>query len=272
MPATTPLTAYINGIGVLGPGLADWPSTAAVLTAAAPYVAAATVLPSPQALPPAERRRTGAVVKLALAIGFEATTRAGIDPSTLATVFASSGGDGFNCHEICQVLASSERQISPTRFHNSVHNAPSGYWAIGTRSRAPTTSLCAHDWSFAAGLLDAAAQVTSDNRAVALIAYDLPYPEPLNARRAIGSTFAVALVLAPAPTDKSFAHLTIQCGCDAQPASAMTDAALEALRAGNPAARSLPLLAALAERSPAEIMLDYVFGNMLAVSVAPTPW
>jgi hypothetical protein len=211
-------------------------------------------------------------VKLALEVGAEAFAHARRDPATTASVFTSSGGDGETIDNILGSLAAAELEVSPTRFHNSVHNAPSGYWAIGTQSRAPTTSLCAHDWSFAAGLLDAAAQVTSDNRAVALIAYDLPYPEPLNARRAIGSTFAVALVLAPAPTDKSFAHLTIRCGCDAQPASAMTDAALEALRAGNPAARSLPLLAALAERSPAEIVLDYVFGNMLAVSVAPTPW
>src|ERR1700688_4875702 len=118
MPAMTPLTAYVEGIGVLGPGMADWPSAAAVLSATAPYVAAATVLPAPLSLPPAEKRRTGPVVKLALAIGFEATTRAAIDRSKLTTVFSSSGGDGFNCHEICQVLASADRQISPTRFHN----------------------------------------------------------------------------------------------------------------------------------------------------------
>jgi hypothetical protein len=94
MPAQTALHAFIEGIGVLGPGLADWPSTASILASAAPYLASATTLPAPQALPPAERRRTGAAVKLALAIGFEATRHAAVDPSTLATVFSTSGGDG----------------------------------------------------------------------------------------------------------------------------------------------------------------------------------
>ena len=64
------------------------------------------MLPPPEGLPPAERRRTGAVVKLALAVGLEATRQAGAIPRELPAVFTSSGGDGENCHEICQVLAS----------------------------------------------------------------------------------------------------------------------------------------------------------------------
>ena len=80
-------------------------------------MSAPTVLPLPEALPPAERRRTGAIVKLTLATGLEATRHAGAAAADLAAVFSSSGGDGLNCHEICEALASSERQLSPTRFH-----------------------------------------------------------------------------------------------------------------------------------------------------------
>src|SRR5580700_5628584 len=196
MPAMIPLTAYIEGIGVLGPGFADWPSAAAVLSGEAPYVAAATVLPPPLSLPPAERRRTGGVVKLALAVGFEATTRCGIERSTLATVFSSSGGDGLNCHEICRVLASSDRQLSPTRFHNSVHNVAAGYWSIAAGATAPANVLCAYDASFGAGLLEALTQVAVERTPVMLLAYDTQYPEPLNAKRTIPDAFGVALVLA----------------------------------------------------------------------------
>jgi len=67
------------------------------------------------------------VVKLALEWVCRQTTRAGVEPATLPSVFASSGGDGHNCHEICQALSLEERLISPTRFHNSVHNAAAGY-------------------------------------------------------------------------------------------------------------------------------------------------
>ena len=83
------------------------------------------------------------------------------------------------------MLATDGREVSPTRFHNSVHNAPSGYWAVATGSREPSTSLCAYDASFAAGLLEAAAQATVDDRPVTLVAYDLPYPEPLQRARPI---------------------------------------------------------------------------------------
>ena len=37
---------------------------------------------------------------------------------------------------------------------------------------------CAHDWSFAAGLLEAAAQVVVDHDAVLLLSFDPPYPQP----------------------------------------------------------------------------------------------
>src|SRR6516225_2412663 len=99
------LEASIEGIGVLGPGLPDWAVAARVLTGAAPWTATPTVLPAPERLPSAERRRTGTVVRLTLAVGLEAVGRAGVDPARLATVFTSSVGDGENCHEICEVLA-----------------------------------------------------------------------------------------------------------------------------------------------------------------------
>ena len=65
------LTGCIQGLGLLGPGLADWGAARAVLSGELPHVAARTVLPLP-ALPPAERRRAGRVIKLALAVGAEA--------------------------------------------------------------------------------------------------------------------------------------------------------------------------------------------------------
>ena len=57
--ATNELIAYVTGIGVRGPGLADWPQTEAVFCARQPYQRADTLLPAPDTLPPTERRRTG---------------------------------------------------------------------------------------------------------------------------------------------------------------------------------------------------------------------
>src|SRR5204862_6680813 len=102
---------------------------------------------------------------------------------------------------------SADRATPPTRFHSSGRNAAAGYWTIAARSQEPSTSLCCYDASFAAGLLEAAAQVVVNGIAVALIAYDQPYPEPLHARRPVGANFGMALVLAPQPGGRTFACL-----------------------------------------------------------------
>jgi len=263
------MRVYLEGIGILGPGLEGWAASRAILLGEAPYAPKEVNPPPIPLLPPNERRRLVTTVKLALAVGAESLANAGRDPGTTATVFTSSGGDGDTIHGILEALASEEREVSPTRFHNSVHNAPSGYWTIANRNREPTTSLCAHDASFAVGLLDAAAQATVDDRAVALIAYDLPYPEPLNARRPIVSTFAVALVLTPQAGPTSIAQLTLALDRGSAEPPPMHDPRLEALRAGNPAARSLPMLAAIARGTTASVALEHVFGNVLKVTVGP---
>src|SRR5882724_8757564 len=209
------LAAQIEGIGLLGPGLDGWTSSLALLEGRSPYIPQPTVLPTPDGLPPAERRRLGRVVKLALGVGLQATTKAGNDPAILPAVFASSGGDGQNCHEICEGLSLDERLISPTRFHNSVHNAAAGYWSIATGSRAASNAVCAFDASFAAGLLEAVTQLVVEQTRVLLVAYDAQYPQPLFVKRPIPDAFGVAFVLAPAgssapgPGDASLARLTL---------------------------------------------------------------
>ncbi|MGM3275309.1 beta-ketoacyl synthase chain length factor [Ralstonia sp. 24A2] len=261
----TRLSAFIESIGLLGPGLQDWPLAADVLAGRAAYAPARTVLPSPTSLPSVERRRTGPVVKLALAVGHEAVAASGRDATTLATVFSSSGGDGQNCHVICETLASDDRKLSPTRFHNSVHNAPAGYWSIATHATAPSNVLCAHDGSFAAGLLESLCQVAVDAAANLLIVYDSDYPEPLRAVRPVPDAFAVALVLAPEPGQRTLARIDVAL-TDA-PTTTLAHTELEALRGSNPAARVLPLLEALATRQPQRVVLDYLPDTRLQVDI-----
>jgi hypothetical protein len=261
------MRVFVEGVGIAGAGLDGWKTASAVLAGAEPYVARSFV-PKPVALlPPAERRRAGTAIKLAIGVGIEALAHAERDPSSMAMVFASSGGDGDTVHEILCVLATDAREVSPTRFHNSVHNAPAGYWAVATGSREPSSSLCAYDASFSAGLLDAGAQVIVDDRPVTLTAYDVPYPEPLNSVRPIEGLFAAALVLTPRPTARSFAVLAIKSGYSGREATLMTDAGLERLRLGNPAARSLPLLAALALGQTTTVYLEAEAGTGVEIQV-----
>ena len=261
------LCAYIDGIGILGPGLRNWPHAADLLSGKQPYQPAATVLPIPSMLPPAERRRTGRVVKLALAIASQAASSAGADPAHMASVFAASGGDGHVCHEICEALAQPAREVSPTRFSNSVHNVAAGYWSIATGSMAESNALCAFDASFVAGLLEVLTQIAVDQRPVLLAAYDSEYPQPLHAKRPIPDAFGVALVLAPQKGVRSIAR--IEATLTEETGDSMIDEEFEALRLAIPAARSLPLLRLLAMQSPGRVILDYLDVARLAVQLEP---
>ena len=263
------LSAYVSGLGVLGPGFANWPETEAVLAGRQPYRPAPAVLPMPAMLAAAERRRTGRVVKLALAIAQEATAHAGMDPQTLVSVFSSSGGDGQNCHELCQALSLAGREVSPTRFANSVHNAAAGYWSIATGAMAESNVLCAFDASFTAGLLEALTQVAVDEAPILLVAYDSEYPQPLHAKRPIPDAFGVALVLTPQRRASSVAK--VDAALTDLSYDRLADPALEALRCECPAARSLPLLGLLAQRRGGRAVLEYLDVSRLEVRTEPCP-
>ncbi len=259
---------FVEGVGLLGPGLDGWQASRDVLARKIAYQSAPTNLRASDMLPPAERRRSGVPIKLALAVGQEAFVQAGGDTAMAATVFTSSGGDNDNVHAINGVLATAPREVSPTRFHNSVHNAVAGYWCIAAKTHEPSTSLCAHDASFAAGLLESATQVTVDGAVVALIAYDHPYPEPLNALRPLTAPFGMALILTPQQSDKTLAAIEVDFVSGNAEETTMLDAGLEALRRGVPAARGLPLLAALAGDNAGQVSIAYL-DNHLHIRVLP---
>ena len=274
------MKVFIEGVGIVGPGLNGWSASQVILSGTAPYVQAALVIPPSDLLPSAERRRTGVPVKLAIAVGCEAIAQSQRNPSELPAVFASSAGDGDNMHCIFEMLSQNGREVSPTRFHNSVHNAPSGYWSIATKSMAPSTSVACFDASFVAGLIEAATQTLSSGDAVVLMAYDATYPQPLHAARPLSASFGVALVLNSSKTDRSLAELEIAISRSSHASTLLANAELEALRLGTPAARSLPLLVSLATLSSeksqapeniarAKIYFDYIAGNQLEVMVGP---
>ena len=258
---------FVEGIAILAPGLPGWAAARAVLKGEKPYEPVPLAPPVADLLPAVERRRTGTMVKLALAVGHDALTSAARPVDSVATVFVSSGGDGDVINDICITLAGSDRQVSPTRFHNSVHNAPSGYWGIATHSHHPSTSLCGFDWSFPIGLLEAEAQLHVDRPEVLLVAYDAPDPEPLGSVRRVIQPFGSALLFTRHRTGRTIAEVEVTMDAQPKEISRMSDAALEHLRTGNPSARALPLLAALAGAQAQRVTLERDAGQTLSLSV-----
>jgi hypothetical protein len=140
---------------------------------------------------------------------------------------------------------------------------------MAVQSYAPSTSLSGFDASVGVGLIEAGVQVGAERCSVLLVTHDAPFPEPLYSVRPICAIFGAALVLAPARSARSLARLVIAIEPTLHAQSRLPDAGLDGLRTGNPAARVLPLLAALARHEAAELFLPYVHSQALRVNVQP---
>lgn len=265
------IRVHLAGLGLVAPGLEGWAQAASVLRGEVEYCATPLVPQAPDILSARERRRSSPTVRLALTAALEAVRQSGIPPESLAAVFGSSNGNGLEVHQILEALTKPEHLVSPTQFHNSVHNSAVGYWCISTHCHQASTSIASYDYTFAAALLKGCAQVVAEDVPVLVTAYDLPLPEPLNGKRPVVAPFAMACVLTPKPNDDSIAQLSVSWrGGLVEPCGFAPDSeALQALWLGNPAARALPLLEPLARRQAAAISLQYPAQGCLFVELEP---
>lgn len=262
----TALQASIIGVSVWGPGLEGWERSRPVLAGTESYEGREAAPPAAMALPAAERRRCGPVVRLAMAVAGDAAASSGLDPRMLRSVFASSNGDGTVIGPMLETLAAAgpeERPVSPTQFHNSVHNAPAGYWSIAHANTQPSVCIGLYDDTFPASLVTAMAEVISEEVPVLVCAYDYPMPEPLGQKRPTLAPFGLGFVLAPLREGRGMATLSLRYDPDLRTAPSLPHTeALRGLAAGNAAARGLRLLEALARGSTESHLLPYLDGSL----------
>ena len=192
------LSATIEGIGFWSRGLPSWDAACRFATDG-DLSEAAPNRPAPELLAPNERRRAPDTVAVALEVALAACHAAGRNPKTLPSVFASTHGELAITDYICATLADQPQAVSPTRFHNSVHNAAAGYWTIGTGAMQPATAISAFDASFAQGLLEALVQLATGSEVVLLVGYDAATTGPLAAVSRSEGLLGGALVLSRTP-------------------------------------------------------------------------
>ncbi|MEX0693022.1 MAG: beta-ketoacyl synthase chain length factor [Rhodospirillales bacterium] len=233
----------IAGVTVTGPGLPDWQTARAVFSGQQPWVDTPTSIGVPSVLSPRELRRASPLVRLALNAAEAACADAGMKGDIPVCIFASALGDGDTANAILNALCEPEKLVSPTHFHNSVHNVAVGYWSQGVQSHTASTSLAAGDATFGAGLLKAMMTVTRDHCPALLVAVDHPFPAPLNTRRPLAAAFATGFVFVP---DDGVRGPTVSLTSGAEgAATAPRLAALHRIWHGCPAARALPILEGL---------------------------
>ena len=185
----------LYAVGVLAPGIDSLQALLALRRGAAHCAGATLELPSPKALPPNERRRASQVVRLSLACAEQALQASPFPIDSLRMVFASDEGTGEVNQQLLEALATT-RVVSPVLFHNSVHNAPSGYLSIGSQNRQSATSVSLGRESFASGLLCAASEACSSGQPVLFLSYDPKMTEPLRALLPVDHATASAWIIA----------------------------------------------------------------------------
>jgi hypothetical protein len=256
----------VQAVGICAAGLPDWRSAARVLAGVADFELAAPPKGPLDGLPPTERRRINETSRLACLAAGEALAALGLGVSrNIPAIFTSADGDGAVLAQLLSSLAPREVIVSPTAFHNSVYNAPAGYWTIATRSTAPCTTVCADSSSFAVALLEGYAQAITTGASVLVVAADVPFPGSIRALGTSTAAFACALVLSGAP-DR--AGVSIE-GWKVGDGSGRSRGCVEisAVYGDNAAAAALPLLRALACGGDECIALPYLDGAWLELEV-----
>lgn len=264
----TARVAFIQGIGFWSSRLPGWDVAAPALRGSASVPLEASRRPVPALLPATERRRAPDTVAVALEVASRACESAAVDPATLASVFASTHGDLAISDYMCETLATNPTLTSPTRFHNSVHNAAAGYWTIAAGCYAPYTAVTAHAHTFGEGLLEALTQVAADGAPVLYVAYDIEARGPMATMAPSRGLLGAALVLAPAASPRSAARLAWRtCPGHESEATAARPGNLAAVE-GNAMAHCLPLFECLAQGS-GSLRLSLSPQLLLEITVSP---
>ncbi len=258
----------IQGVGIWGRGMRNWDEFCALVAGGDERPGVEWRAPVPDAIPARERRRSPLMVKLAVEVAHQACDMAaveiaGFDRQGVATVFASSIGDTEITDYMCRMLATGSKILSPTRFHNSVHNAPAGYWSISAGNREPSSSIAGSWESFPLAMLEAGTLSVAEARPVLLVVSDICVPAPLGEVYPIGEPFGAALLLdatasgEQARDDQARGAKVWEVSVEqraARPAwPGVRHPLLRSISEGNPAARCLALLESVAGGSPGPI-------------------
>lgn len=243
------MSCRICGIGAWGPGFNNWPELKALLDETENTEELSPQTPKPEIIPANERRRSPLPVKIAVETSWQAVQRSQIPSSDLSCVFGSGLGDTEITDYMCRALTTELKQLSPTKFHNSVHNAAAGYWTISTNCMKAANSIAAYHNTAGLALLEGVSQCIFQNEPLLITLFDTKahsvYQEIFDCHQ----PFAAAIVITPSasnsvttpPTDMCEFSISIKEG--RQTHQALKNQRMETLYQQNPAAKILSFLA-----------------------------
>jgi hypothetical protein len=265
---SAPFSLRVSGVGAWAPGAPDWRNLLGILRGESAPADDAPARPVGAVLPAAERRRAPDGVRLAADVAAQATAMAGVDPATVPCIFASTHGELGITDYMCETLARAPLELSPTKFHNSVLNAPAGYWTIATGCTAASSAVTAHHRSFAAGLLEAAVLACAEDTPVLFASCDVGSSGPLAEMTRTTLAFGAAFLLVP--DGPAGTKIRLALGDAMHEPFADAGLALPGVAGDNPAnAHALALLRRLADATATRLRLPLSSGLSLDMEITP---
>lgn len=257
-----PYGCKLIGVGAWGPGFNSWPELRDRLNNLVQNSDEELIAspPKPEIIPANERRRSPLAVRAAVDVSWQALQQSGLRSSDVACVFGSGLGDTDITDYMCRVLTTPEKQLSPTKFHNSVHNAAAGYWTISSGCMKSANSIAAYQDTAGTCLLEAMIQCVQHNEPVLITVFDIAAQQTWQQIFPCAQSFAASLLICPEdfPVETCLAKLSFS--ADKNPVAPIVDLPefLQSLYEQNPAAKIIPLLKLLA--NPGSSKLSFSTG------------
>jgi len=180
--------AYVRGVGLWTPGHSSpeaWCSAAPDPEAAKPH---ASLLEGPL------RRRATPLTRMGIEVLQQAAAMGSADLKAIPSVWATAHGEHSAAIALLGMMQRGEGKLSPTKFHNSVHNTASGYASISSGNRAPSTTLTGGGELVASTFLEAACMLEAQGRDIAVVLADEPLLPPFDRKHA-STALAIGLLL-----------------------------------------------------------------------------
>ena len=199
----------------------------------------------PDLIPAKSRRRAPQLVKMAVEVMSQACEMAVADPQQVATVFSSVMGDMQITDYLCRALAQTPKLVSPTKFHNSVHNAAPGFWSITTGAFSAGSAVSAFEYTSSMALLEACILAADEHQPVLLVTQEVAATQALMTVCPAEQPFSAGILLAPPGfSNKPLFALEFSVENQACQWPPLSDD-LHALLGSNMSAKLLPMLTSL---------------------------
>lgn len=191
--------AYLRGVGLWTPEYAN--PEAWCRGESGPRAA---TKPEAALLKGALRRRASPLTRMSVEVLEQATSAAGANPGAITTIWATAHGEHGTAIRLLKMMRRGDGKLSPTHFHNSVHNTPSGYASIAAANGLPSTTLTGGPELVASSFLEAFCHLEAGAGEVVIVMADEPLQAPFD-RQDMRAPLALAFFLSSAPEGASTA-------------------------------------------------------------------